>query len=673
VPSAQEILAQLADVIICYAPDGRVIWASPSLQSAYGYSPHEVVGTRFRLGLPAEHQMVDGLVVSALRAHQDVARTRIRARGQGGATRWVDVVITPSWREDGALDYTVAVFRDVTDLVLAEELAAKSEERFRLMVEHASDAVGLADPSGRITWFSESVGRLLGWKPQDLIGRSVMELVHPEDLPSVAAQQEGLARGEPTTFEARVRRADGGYRWISSRVRPVLGDDGQVLHRVAGWRDIHDERMARQELAFLAYHDPLTGLRNRAWVLDILETDLAIAKRDGSRLAVLFLDLDNFKVVNDSLGHVAGDKLLVAAAQRISQVLRPRDRVGRFGGDEFIVVSQGIYDAREAAAIAARLTAAVVEEFTIDGRAVTLSASIGIALSDRDSSTTSLLRDADAALFLAKDAGRSRWEFSDPDTHPRAMARLVTEAELRTAITERQFVVHYQPIVALADAAVVGYEALIRWNHPDRGLVPPMEFLPVAEESGLIVEIGDEVLDQVCDLLANRPDITVPISVNKSPVQISNPGWHDRFLARIHTRKIDPRRLIIEVTETGILSVLDRTTDDLADLRGRGIGIHVDDFGTGYSSIALLRDLPVTGLKLDLSFTRHLTTDTTARTLAAGLAGLAVGLNLDGIAEGIETPEQAEILRGQGWTHGQGYLYGRPAPMPLPDDVNRSR
>jgi diguanylate cyclase (GGDEF)-like protein len=444
----------------------------------------------------------------------------------------------------------------------------------------------------------------------------------------------------------------------------VLGDNGRVLHRVAGWRDIQDERTARQELAFLAYHDPLTGLRNRVWVLDILDTDLAVAKRDGSQLAVLFLDLDNFKVVNDSLGHAAGDDILIAASLRISRALRPGDRVGRFGGDEFIVVAPGVHDAREIDAIATRITAAIAEEVTIDGRSVILSASIGIALSDQDSSTTTLLRDADSALFRAKAAGRSRWEFSDPAAHIRAMARLVTEAELRTAITERQFVVHYQPIVALADAAVVGYEALVRWNHPDRGLVPPMDFLPVAEESGLIVEIGDQVLDQVCDLLTTRQDLTVPISVNKSPVQIARAGWHDRFLDRIRAHNIDPRRLIIEVTETAFLPALARTSADLADLRDRGIGLHIDDFGTGYSSIALLRDLPVTGLKLDLSFTRHLGTDATARALAAGLAGLVAGLNLDGIAEGIETPEQAEILREQGWTYGQGYLFGRPGPMP---------
>jgi diguanylate cyclase (GGDEF)-like protein len=478
-----------------------------------------------------------------------------------------------------------------------------------------------------------------------------------------------LASRDVATGEVRFRSRSGGYRWMAARETAVMDPVGTSVGFVVGLRDVHEERKAHRELAFLAFHDELTGLRNRHWLLDILDTDLAVANRDGSRLAVLFLDLDNFKVVNDSLGHVAGDDILVAAAHRISQALRPGDRIGRFGGDEFIVIAPGIHDDLEVDAIAARLTGAVTEEVHVDGRPVIVSASIGIALSTPDSTSTSLLRDADSALFRAKAAGRSRWEFFDPAMHTRAMARLVTEAELRTAITERQFVVHYQPIVALADATVVGYEALVRWNHPHRGLVPPMEFLPVAEESGLIVEIGDQVLDRVCDLITSRPDITVPISVNESPVQIGRPGWHDKFLSRIHAQNIDPRRLVIEVTETAILSVLDRTTVDLADLRDQGVGIHVDDFGTGYSSIALLRDLPVTGLKLDLSFTRHLVTDATARTLAAGLAGLAAGLNLDGIAEGIETSEQVEILRKQGWIYGQGYLYGRPAPIRPAYDV----
>jgi len=492
------------------------------------------------------------------------------------------------------------------------------------------------------------------------------------DLPAGESSTAAVEARDPGSCTIPIAGAGderlGELTLTSNPPRPLTAREEQVGRDAAHLVSVSVDRdRAQQQLRFLALHDPLTGLYNRLWILDILESDLALARRSGSAVAVFFLDLDNFKIVNDSLGHTVGDEVLVAVAGRISHALRPGDRVGRFGADEFIVIAPGTQGEIEAIAIAERLGAAVSQVGLAGGHSVTVSASIGIVLSDPTSTPMSLLRDTDSALVRAKAAGRSRWAFFDPEMHAEAMARLVTEAELRTAIGERQFVVHYQPIVSLPDATVAGYEALVRWNHPLRGLLAPAEFLQVAEDSGLVDEIDDQVLEQVFDLLQHRPDVTVAISVNNSPSQITRPGWHDRFLARIHARGIDPRRIVIEVTESAILSVLDRTREDLADLHDQGIGIHVDDFGTGYSSIALLRDLPVSGLKLDLTFTRQLTTDDTSRALAAGLAGLAHGLNIVSIAEGIETTEQADILRAQGWTHGQGYLYGRPGPIPAAD------
>ncbi len=553
---------------------------------------------------------------------------------------------------------------DEDRFVLLVKRLEDERARFAMLADNATDVVYQDDPAGNIVWISAGVRETLGWEPDSLVGTPGLDLLYHEDrMPTEVRLRTVLADGVVDVTHLRCRTSSGGFRWMSARIAPLPDRDVVATGRVVGLRDVHEEHAMREQLSHLAFHDTLTGLRNRAWILDMLETDLAVARRDHCLVALLFIDLDNLKVVNDSLGHLVGDEVLTAAAHRIAKVLRPGDRVGRFGGDEFIVVAPGIRHRNDADAIAERLCAAVLDEVQIGDRSVIVSASIGIALSDEDSIPMYLLRDADTAMFRAKSTGGSHWEFSTAGMRNQARTRLEIEAELRTAITERQFRVHYQPIVSMSDATVTGHEALVRWEHPQRGLLAPIEFLQVAEDTELIIGIEELVLDVVCTQLRNHPDLPGPISVNKSPRHIARTGWHHRFLDQLDHHGVDPARVIIEVTETAILSVLERTRADFVDLRERGVGIHVDDFGTGYSTVALLRDLPVTGLKLDLSFTRNIATDTTARALAAGLAGLANGLGLDGVAEGIETPAQAEILREQGWSHGQGYLYGRPTSL----------
>ncbi len=555
-------------------------------------------------------------------------------------------------------------WRDVTERHAQAQALADSEHRYRLLAEHASDVVYQTDAEGVVLWMAPAVEQSLGWRAADLVGTRTMDLVHPEDRQNAASARQRLLSGKPVTTPAtRFRTALGTFRSMAIRADPLTDERGVLTGAVVALRDVTAEVAAQQELEYLAFHDPLTGLRNRTWILGALDTALSAASRDGSRVGVLFVDLDNFKVINDSLGHVVGDQTLARIAERIVGALSPRDRVGRFGGDEFIVVAPGVHEARELEEVARRLSAAISTGMSIQNRVIVPTASIGIAISDPTSTSTSLIRDTDAALFRAKAAGRSQWQFFDEGMHARALARLTTEHELRRSVADHDFVVHYQPIVALADATVVGHEALVRWRHPQRGLLAPGAFLAIAEDSGLIVEIGDQVLQEVCAMLRDRPDLPGAISVNKSPVQIARPGWRERFEAILKLYDVDPHRVTIEVTETAILSVIDSTRDDLAALRDLGVGIHVDDFGTGYSSIALLRDLPVTGLKLDMSFTTHLLDEQNAAVLSAALAGLANSLGLDSIAEGIETKRQAETLREQGWAHGQGFYYGRPAPL----------
>jgi diguanylate cyclase (GGDEF)-like protein len=428
------------------------------------------------------------------------------------------------------------------------------------------------------------------------------------------------------------------------------------------FRDVTSYVEATAQLEYRALHDPLTRLYNRVWILDMLENELRVSDRSHETVAVLFIDLDNFKVINDSLGHAAGDQVLCAVADRISATLRARDYAARLGGDEFLVVGNDMQGAVEAEALAARVTRVINDELEIDGHPLVVGASVGVALSRPESTAASMLRDADSALFRAKANGRAQWQFFDDTMHAAALNRLTTESELRHGLADRQFVPYYQPIVGLDPLRITGYEALVRWIHPERGVVPPGEFLLVAEETGLIIDLGAQMLDHVCRTLATRSDIRGTISVNKSPLQINRPGWRDRFMDAIKRHRADPRRLIIEVTESAVLSHIDNVADDLQKLRRLGVGLHIDDFGTGYSSISLLRDLPVTGIKLDKSFTDHLVDQKGARVVAAGLASLADGLDMVSIAEGIEEPEQAAILTELGWTHGQGYLFGRPAP-----------
>jgi diguanylate cyclase (GGDEF)-like protein len=436
--------------------------------------------------------------------------------------------------------------------------------------------------------------------------------------------------------------------------------------------DLSGEHEAKERLRYERYHDELTGLHNLAWIQDSLDAELQACPSDR-QVGVLFIDLDDFKVVNDSLGHGAGDRVLATVAQRIAAQLPDSAHLGRFGGDEFVVIVPDVSAPKQLERIAERILAAVSRHIGVLDHTLVPSACIGIGLSAPHSTPADLLRDTDSALFRAKAAGRGHWHFFDDDTHSTAVQRLTIESELRQSLGRGHFVVYYQPIVHLLEQRIVGYEALVRWQHPVRGLLTPADFLPVAEECGLIVDISQEVLTLVCRTLADYPQIP-SISINLSAVQLLRSGWSSAFLRQVREAGVQPQRLTVEITETSALEISHRTRAGLRTLRRAGVNIHVDDFGTGFSSIALLRELPVTGLKLDASFVRNLTgRKSAANALAAGLAGLADGLGLTGVAEGIEGPLQVERLVALGWRYGQGYHFSPPQPIAaLSEDLARS-
>ncbi|MEO8518864.1 MAG: EAL domain-containing protein, partial [Dermatophilaceae bacterium] len=656
------------DAIVSATLDGIITSWNPAAERIYGYSSSEAVGRSMDILGRGEERAGILARIGAGEHVEHLETTRVR---KDGTEIPVSLTVSSICDPHGAVVGVSTIARDLTERQQAARNARSltaAEDLVQTVLGSAAIGIALAGLDGSFRIVNQALCDLLGFEESWFLTRRVRDMVHPDDVGAVLAQRARFIAGsdEKSVASLRLLRADGETVWVRYVVVLVRGGEGQPDLLMVQIEDVTAEHEAQETLAYRAIHDPLTGLHNRAWILDILESDLRAAKREGSSVGTLFIDLDNFKVVNDSLGHAAGDEVLTTVTARIVAALRAGDRVGRFGGDEFVVVVQDVQDAHEVERCAERVLASIAVDLLVRGHRIVPTASIGIAVSSPTSTPESLLRDTDSALARAKTAGRARWQFFDDGMHAQAVERLTVEDQLRDAISRSEFVVHYQPIVALADTSVVGHEALVRWAHPNRGLLSPADFIEVAEDSGLITAIGAQVLEQVCSLLARREDLPGPISVNVSAVQLAAPGWCGSVTNTLAAHMVDPSRLVIELTETAALGLTDSALNALETLSGLGVGIHLDDFGTGYSSISVLQDLPVTGVKLDLRFVQHLTTGhSRANALAQGLSGLVNGLHLTGIAEGIETKMQADLLRAQGWECGQGYYFGRPVAIPV--------
>ena len=566
--------------------------------------------------------------------------------------------------------------RELTELnlqlnTMAVDLSQR-EARFRSLIQNSSDVVTIIGAGGEITYESDAMHRVLGHDPATRVGLLFEREVHVDDRALAKAMLDGLLEvgGAAQTAEMRVRHANGSWRWVEAIGQNLLHEPA-IGGVVLNFRDVTDRKRLEDQLQHEAFHDPLTGLANRALFGDRVTHALArMARHPEDHAAVLFIDLDDFKVVNDSLGHAAGDELLSAVSERIRACLRRQDTASRLGGDEFGILIEET-DEELAGQVAERILDALRQPFVLAGRQIFVQASIGIALG-RDTgmpgegeTADELLRNADAAMYTAKARGKGRFEFYQAAMHASALRRLELRGRLEASLDAGEFVLHYQPVVELAGGRMVGVEALVRWRQPDGHLAQPDEFIPLAEETGLIVPLGQWVLEAACRQAADwdrrYPTAGLSIAVNVASRQIQDPGFVETVARVLADAGLAPSSLVVELTESALLDVGEATTAAIAGLKSMGIRIALDDFGTGYSSLSHLRRFPIDVLKIDRSFVEGIDgEDQGERALVRSIVRLALSLDLEIVAEGVERHGQVVGLTALGARLAQGFFFGRP-------------
>jgi len=539
---------------------------------------------------------------------------------------------------------------------------AEADQRFRLTLESAPIGMTMVTLDDRFLEPNQQLCGMLGYEAEQLQRMTFQEITHPDDVEPDMSLVEQLISGDITHYEMEKRyiRQDGSTVWARLTVALVRDTARNPLHFVSQIEDVTEMRAAQEKLEQRALYDPLTGLANRGLLIDRLSHALRRDRSEGV-VAVGFCDLDHFKRVNDSLGHHAGDVLLREVARRLQAAVRANDTVARMGGDEFVLLLPDVESLDGAKAILDRARKAVEKPIEVDGHVLTVAFSAGLAVGSSGLSAETLLREADTALYAAKDGGRSRCEVYNSAMRNRALRHLSIEEDLRSAIEHDEFELHYQPIVELASRETVAYEALLRWRHPTRGLLLPGEFIEVAAASQLIVELGGLVLRHACRFLAQHPGREWRVFVNVSPVQLGR-DLSGVVASELSAADVPASRLGLEITENGVLNAAGSSLAEMEQLREMGVEMLMDDFGTGYSALSSVLTTPITGIKLDHSFIAHLGDGGIADRIASTVADLVRNLDLQGVAEGIETEKQWSQALKHGWQYGQGYLFGRPAP-----------
>jgi diguanylate cyclase (GGDEF)-like protein/PAS domain S-box-containing protein len=658
-----------SDLILVINDRHECIFASPAIERLLGRDESYLDGP-----LPDDllHPLDEGRFAALLRMAGgrgiEDDPSELRFLHADGSYRWFEVRAR-DLTDEAEIGGLVLTARDITDRHAAETRLARSEARFRALVQNSSDVVAVMDEQAFFTYVSPAIGPMLGFAADELVGTNVVNLLPADEVTRAMKLIDSISPRafDQLSLEMRLRDQDGIWRNVDITISDMRLDPA-VQGIVLNVRDVTVRRALEQDLEHKTLHDELTGLGNRAMFNSRLSRALGRTEPRLDQVSVLFVDVDDFKEVNDSLGHEAGDQLLVAVAERLRACLRVSDTAARLGGDDFAVLLEDTYGESEIFAVADRILDAVAQPFAIEGRQLSVTASIGVAIDPSRSSTGEvLLRSADVAMYLAKERGKGRYEMFQAEVHSSAFERLELKSALSHAIQNGELVLHYQPIVDLASRRIHGCEALVRWDNPERGLIPPSSFIPLAEESGLIVPLGMWVLEEACaelsrwDADADSANL-LRLSVNLSVRQIETPTIVDDIRQVLADYDVDPHRITLEITESLVMDDAPETRERLEALRAIGISLAVDDFGTGFSSLGYIQRFPVDIIKIDRGFVDRLDAPGGTAGVVRTIVELSRDLQTVTVAEGIETAAQLEHLVSLSCEFGQGYYFSRPVP-----------
>jgi len=656
---------ELAAIGISHVDDaGRYVHVNRALCELLGYTRDELLSlTVKQISHPDDKNVADSLRAKLRAGDIDSFQIEKRYLHKNGSTVWVQITISVQRDAEGRALNDVSITQDITARKQAELAVQRSEQRFRNLVELSSDWYWEIDADLRFTAFG---GRDMGDKYEQLLrGRLVWEIPGADRDVGWADLRARLERREPfRDFEYAYSTNNGHRRFISVSGEPLLDDAGRFVGYRGVSRDITPRKQAEERIQYLATHDSLTGLPNRVMFAELLNHVLALSHRNQRKFAVLFIDLDRFKFINDSLGHEAGDALLREVAKRLKESLRASDIVARLGGDEFVMLLQDLHNSEQAGVIARKLLSAVIKPIELNGQECRVTASIGISVFPDDAvDESALMMHADLAMYHAKEEGKNNFQFYDGRLETLSLERLTLETRLRRAIERNELSLHYQAKLDLASNEIAGVEALLRWNSAELGAVSPAKFIPVAEETGLILAIGKWVLRTACAQSMQWQRAGLPpvrVSVNLSPRQLNDPELVAAVRNVLADTGLKPDLLELEVTESSVMHNVERALEVLCALKDMGVQLAIDDFGTGYSSLAQLKRFPIDTLKVDRSFIRELPADSEDKAIAEAIIAMGKTLSLTVVAEGVETREQQEFLRERACDQMQGFFFSKP-------------